>query len=192
MNPSRAPRWIASKRAIRILAALLLTILAFARAAPAVAVVPPAAAAAAPVGAPSNYDSILQLSGLPRAAGAMTAASSEGQLTLVSSTVRPSTTTGVAAESGGGRLAGLRAAMADDTGAIGRGLSPNQMNRVIYRGNGPKGIVRIDTPKVPGEQLHATFDDGSALNVDGTWKHGGTTVTNAQRRWLEESGWVVP
>ena len=80
----------------------------------------------------------------------------------------------------------------DDTGALGRGLTPNQMNQAIFRNQAPKGIVRIDTPKVPGEQLHATFDDGSALNVDGSWKHGGVTLTNAQRAWLSDNGWTVP
>jgi RHS repeat-associated protein len=71
-------------------------------------------------------------------------------------------------------------------------LSPNQMNQAILRGQAPKGIRRVDQPKVPHEQLHVTFDDGSALNIDGTWKHGGRPITNAQREWLVSNGWVVP
>ena len=66
------------------------------------------------------------------------------------------------------------------------------MNRAIQRGQAPPGITRIDVPKVPYEKLHATFDDGSALNIDGTWKHGGLTLTKAQREWLEANGWKLP
>lgn len=68
-------------------------------------------------------------------------------------------------------------------------LSPNQMNQAIRRGQAPRGITRIDTPKVPNEQLHATFEGGAALNVDGSWKHGFVDLTRAQRDWLIENGW---
>lgn len=71
-------------------------------------------------------------------------------------------------------------------------LSPNQMNAAIKRGAAPAGIRRVDTGKIPGEQTHVHFSDKSALNIDGSWKHGRTTVTRGQRRWLEENGWVVP
>jgi RHS repeat-associated protein len=81
----------------------------------------------------------------------------------------------------------------DDTGSIGGSrLTPNQMNRAIYRGQAPRGIVRIDMPKVTGEQIHATFGDGSALNIDGTRKHGGLEMTNTQRDWLAANGWKLP
>jgi hypothetical protein len=66
------------------------------------------------------------------------------------------------------------------------------MNRAIQRGQAPRGITRIDVPKVPNEQRHATFEDGSALNIDGTWKHGGVDLTNSQMEWLIENGWTVP
>jgi hypothetical protein len=67
------------------------------------------------------------------------------------------------------------------------------MNQAIKRGQAPKGIERVDTPKVPGEKLHVTFSDGSALNKDGTWKHNkGIQLTNAQRNWLIANGWKVP
>jgi hypothetical protein len=82
---------------------------------------------------------------------------------------------------------------ADDTGAVGRGpLSPNQMNQAIRRGQAPDGIKRIDIGKVTGEQTHATFVDDSALNQDGTWKHGLRTLTRAQQRWLVQNGWTLP
>lgn len=51
--------------------------------------------------------------------------------------------------------------------------SPNQLNELIKKGKAPAEIIRVDTPKVPGEQLYIHFADGSALNIDGTWKHGG-------------------
>jgi hypothetical protein len=71
-------------------------------------------------------------------------------------------------------------------------LSPNQINQAIRRGQAPRGLVRVDTPRVPHEQVHMTFDNGAALNIDGTWKHGSYNITRAQREYLEENGWVVP
>ena len=73
-----------------------------------------------------------------------------------------------------------------------RPLTPNQMNQAIRRGNAPGGINRIDTPKIENELLHAHFDDGSALNIDGTWKHGGFDLTNGQMEWLRQNGWTLP
>ena len=73
-------------------------------------------------------------------------------------------------------------------------LSPNQMNQVIYKGNGPRGIVRVDIGKVKGEQTHAVFGPGrgaASLNIDGTWKHGYVELTRAQKKWLRENGWDV-
>lgn len=98
--------------------------------------------------------------------------------------------TGVAAKAGTGRLSTVL--QSGERGAIGRGLRPNQMNQAIKRGQGPRGITRIDTPKIPHEKLHATFEDGSALNVDGTWKHGGIDLTRDQMSWLVENGWTLP
>jgi RHS repeat-associated protein len=101
----------------------------------------------------------------------------------------------ITADSEGGffssRLAEIRAD--PERGSIGFG-SPkaNQMNRAIQRGQAPRGIVRIDLPKIPFEKLHATFKDGSALNVDGTWKHGGIDLTRDQAAWLEQNGWTLP
>jgi hypothetical protein len=88
----------------------------------------------------------------------------------------------------GSRLAEMRAN--PERGSIGRG--PLTPNKAIQRGQAPRGITRIDTPKVPNEQLHATFDDGSALNIDGTRKHGGGDLTRAQTTWLEQNGWTLP
>ncbi len=70
--------------------------------------------------------------------------------------------------------------------------SPNQLNDEIRRGLAPDGIERVDTPKVPGEKFHVHFDDGSALNVEGTWKHGSRLLNRAQREWLIENGWTLP
>ena len=70
--------------------------------------------------------------------------------------------------------------------------SPNQLNKSIERGQAPRGIVRVDTPKIKNEKLHVHFDDGSALNIDGTWKHGGRDLTRSQKKWLQDNGWKLP
>jgi hypothetical protein len=70
--------------------------------------------------------------------------------------------------------------------------SANQMNQAIKRGQAPSGFKRVDLGKVKGEKMHVHFDDGSALNIDGTWKHGRSTLTTEQSKWLREHGWTPP
>jgi len=70
--------------------------------------------------------------------------------------------------------------------------SPNQLNQAIKRGQAPAGLKRVDVGKVKGEQIHVHFDNGAALNIDGTWKHGSATLTNAQTKWLRGQGWTPP
>jgi hypothetical protein len=81
----------------------------------------------------------------------------------------------------------------NEVGSVGRGLVPrlsfNQMNLHIRTGRAPKGIVRVDLGRVPNEQPHVHFADGSALNIDGTWKHGLGRPGRAQRDWLAAQGW---
>ena len=82
----------------------------------------------------------------------------------------------------------------------GCGMSVNQMNRAIQRGQAPRGITRVDKPRgsVPGEQIHVAFEHsgrGAApqLNVDGTWKHGPpVSLTTAHSEWLTANGWTLP
>jgi hypothetical protein len=49
-----------------------------------------------------------------------------------------------------------------------------EAKRKVLHGQGPDGLERIDSPKIPYEQWHAHQDgEGSpAVNVDGTPKHG--------------------
>ncbi len=69
----------------------------------------------------------------------------------------------------------------------------NQMNKQIKSGKAPKGIVRVDQPKIAYEKPHVHFGEKDALNIDGTWKHGGNiTLTNAQKEWLLNNGWKLP
>ena len=68
----------------------------------------------------------------------------------------------------------------------------NQMNSAIRRGQAPGGIKRVDTGKVKGEQDNVHFDDGAALNRDGSWKHATRKLTRSEREFLEQSGFKVP
>ncbi|SIO13416.1 RHS repeat-associated core domain-containing protein [Singulisphaera sp. GP187] len=69
-------------------------------------------------------------------------------------------------------------------------ISPNQMNKAIQNGQAPKSIERVDIGKIKGEQTHVHLDDGSALNIDGSWKHGGRQLSNAEKDWLKGNGWI--
>src|SRR5207249_773358 len=66
--------------------------------------------------------------------------------------------------------------------------SANQMRKQIERGQAPKSATRVDVGKVAGEQDHIHFGDEDALNADGTWKHGGRSLTNAESDWLLKNG----
>jgi RHS repeat-associated protein len=73
-------------------------------------------------------------------------------------------------------------------------MSPNQMNRAVQRGQAPKGIGRTDTGKVKGEQQHTVINSRGAkgaINLDGTWKHGGGTLTSEQAAWLRAQGYQI-
>lgn len=72
------------------------------------------------------------------------------------------------------------------------GLTVNQMNQQVKRGQAPKGITRVDKKIQKNDQDHVHFEDGSALNRNGSWRHGGTTLTRAQKDWLTQNGWSLP
>jgi hypothetical protein len=70
--------------------------------------------------------------------------------------------------------------------------SCNQMNKQIQRGQAPRSVQRVDRGKVTGEQDHIHFTDDSALNKDGSWKHGGRELTSAEAEWVQSWGWTLP
>jgi RHS repeat-associated protein len=71
--------------------------------------------------------------------------------------------------------------------------SANQLDKKVQRGQAPKTIDRVDRGNPDnGEKDHIQFKDGNALNKDGTWKHGGRTLTNAEREFIIENGWSLP
>lgn len=39
--------------------------------------------------------------------------------------------------------------------------------------------------------IHVHFKNGSALNKDGTWKHGKGNLTNEQKQYLKQNGWDI-
>ena len=70
--------------------------------------------------------------------------------------------------------------------------SPNQMQQQVLRGKAPKTVVRVDNPKIPGQQPHVHFDDGTAINIDGSVHdamNGVHKLTNKEAIWLFENGW---
>jgi hypothetical protein len=67
-------------------------------------------------------------------------------------------------------------------------LSPNQMQKVVERGQAPIGIERVNkgNPNL-FEQPHVHLQGGAALNKDGTRKHGNALLTNDQAKWLRDN-----
>ena len=73
------------------------------------------------------------------------------------------------------------------------GLSFNQMKQAIDTGKAPRGITRVDYKGLRKfEKRHVHFNNGAALNIDGTWKHGWIRLTNEQIKWLIQNGWKIP
>lgn len=62
---------------------------------------------------------------------------------------------------------------------------------VKNKNKGNKNIKRFDKGKIKGEQDHVHFDDGAALNKDGSWKHGQRELTQEERNYLQENGWTI-
>lgn len=72
-------------------------------------------------------------------------------------------------------------------------VTPGQAANIVRRGQGPRGIDRIDSPKIPGEQWHAHLGPGEgspAVNIDGTWNRS-NGLTQSQRTFLRGAGWRV-
>jgi hypothetical protein len=80
----------------------------------------------------------------------------------------------------------------NNNGGSSKRPSVNQMNQDIKTGKSPSTVERVDRGKILGEQDHVHFTDGSALNYDGTWKHGSKALSNAEIRWLQKYNWNLP
>ena len=59
------------------------------------------------------------------------------------------------------------------------------MQKQVERGKAPREIERVDKPHQKGGQNHVHFKDGSALNIDGTWKEGEHILTNKEIKFLK-------
>lgn len=70
--------------------------------------------------------------------------------------------------------------------------SAGNMQKQVERNQAPKSVDRVDRARRPYEKDQVHFKDGSALNHDGTWKHGNRVLTNAEKEWLTENGWTLP
>ena len=74
----------------------------------------------------------------------------------------------------------------------GKHLSINQADRLIQKGKVPKSVTRADKGKVFGEQDNIHFSDGTAINRDGTFKHGGRNLSRDEQEFLRQAGFNTP
>lgn len=68
----------------------------------------------------------------------------------------------------------------------------NQLNKMISTEKAPSSIHRFDKGKIKGELDHVHFENGAALNMDGTWKHGDKILSNKEIEFLQQNGWTIP
>jgi RHS repeat-associated protein len=87
-----------------------------------------------------------------------------------------------------------RAALNVANDSVHMSSSVNQMNKEVKAGKAPSEVKRVDAGKVKGEQDHVHFNDKnkSALNRNGTWKHGAAKLTRKTLEWLGGHGWTLP
>lgn len=73
----------------------------------------------------------------------------------------------------------------------------NDIKRDIGKGKAPDSIEHAHNPRIPHEKHHVHFKDGSALNIDGTWKHKSKNgrnhkLTNKEIEYLQSYDWTIP
>mgnify|MGYP003299892717 CR=1 FL=1 len=78
-----------------------------------------------------------------------------------------------------------------DRGGNKNGKSIGHLQQDVEKGTCPKGIKRFDKGRGFKEQDHVHFKDNSALNKDGTWKHGKRDLTKDEMKYLKENGWNI-
>jgi hypothetical protein len=70
--------------------------------------------------------------------------------------------------------------------------SPGNLQQQVEKGKSPRSVERVDKGRGKYEKDHVHFEDGSALNSDGTWKHGSKKLTRHEKEWLYKGGWKFP
>ncbi len=67
-----------------------------------------------------------------------------------------------------------------------------KLKNIIQKGRAPKGVDRVDIPKLDptgnplhNQKVHIHLKDGRALNLDGTWKHGEGEVSKNITDWIK-------
>lgn len=70
--------------------------------------------------------------------------------------------------------------------------SAGRMQKEVERGQSPRSVDRVDKGRTYKEQDNVHFRSGDALNRDGSWKHGGRELTNAEKDWITGHGWSLP
>lgn len=67
-----------------------------------------------------------------------------------------------------------------------------QMNADLRNDHASKTIQRIDDARPPYDRhIHAHFTDGSALYINGEWKHGYKVLTRDEKKFLKKYGWKI-
>lgn len=112
-------------------------------------------------------------------------------LGLVAEAPSAGTSTAVVATGAVAVVAGtaLQAGAATNIANILSKSSAGKMQREVERSQAPKGVDRVDKGRGPYEKDHVHFNDGSARNSDGTWKHGSSNLSNTVKDWLNKHGW---
>ena len=73
--------------------------------------------------------------------------------------------------------------------------SPGKMDREIKRGQAPRGVDRVDSGHVPGQEPHVHYSDGTSSTVSGRVHDLHKGIPNPSGRvveWLLKHGWTPP
>jgi len=72
--------------------------------------------------------------------------------------------------------------------------SINQLQQMVLKKQAPKTMINFHkgSSSIVGEIPHVHFSNGAALYIDGTWKEGFKQLTNAEKEFLLQHGWILP
>ena len=70
--------------------------------------------------------------------------------------------------------------------------SSGALQKQVEQRKAPKSIDRVDRGRGNYEKDHIHFNDGAALNYDGSWKHGEKQLTRDEIQWIQKNGWITP
>ena len=67
--------------------------------------------------------------------------------------------------------------------------SAGKIQQDVNKGRAPMSVDRVDPPHESGGKPHVHFNDKSAINYDGSSRHGSHKITREEKKFFNKYGW---